>query len=58
MAMRHEELAGFDAARCVALVRAGELTTLELVEAARAPSGAGIFAGTPFLVKDLLAEVV
>ena len=28
MAMRHEELAGFDATRCAALVRVGELTPL------------------------------
>ena len=32
--MRHDELAGFDATRCAALVRAGELTPLELVDAA------------------------
>ena len=34
MAIRSSELAGLDATRCAALVRAGELTALELVEAA------------------------
>ena len=83
MTVTRSELAGLDATRCAALVRAGELTPLELVEAAidraeqvngtlnaivtrmydharetaRAHSGAGIFAGVPFLVKDFLAEV-
>ena len=83
MAIDHSELAGLDATRCAALVRAGELTPLELVDAAidraeqvngtlnaivtrmydharetaRTHSGAGIFAGVPFLVKDFLAEV-
>ena len=83
MTITHDELAGLDAARCAALVRARELTPLELVDAAidraeqvngalnaivtrmyesaretaRAHSGAGIFAGVPFLVKDFLAEV-
>ena len=83
MTVRHDELAELDATRCAALVRAGELTPLELVDAAidraeqvdgtlnaivtemydharetaQAHSGAGIFAGVPFLVKDFLAEV-
>ncbi len=83
MTVTRSELAGLDATRCAALVRAGELTPLELVEAAidraeqvngtlnaivtrmydharetaRTHSGAGIFAGVPFLVKDFLAEV-
>ena len=83
MAIDNNELAGLDATRCAALVRAGELTPLELVEAAidraeqvngtlnaivtemydharetaRMHTGAGIFAGVPFLVKDFLAEV-
>ena len=83
MTITHDELAGLDATRCAALVRARELTPLELVDAAidraeqvngtlnaivtrmyesaretaRAHSGAGIFAGVPFLVKDFLAEV-
>ncbi|MDD9980332.1 MAG: amidase [Gammaproteobacteria bacterium] len=83
MTIRHGELAGLDATRCAGLVRARELTPLELVDAAidraeqvngalnaivtrmyesaretaRAHSGAGIFAGVPFLVKDFLAEV-
>ena len=34
MAINHGELAGLDATRCAALVRAGELTPLELVDAA------------------------
>ena len=34
MAIRSSELAGLDATRCAALVRAGELTPLELVDAA------------------------
>ena len=34
MAIDHSELAGLDATRCAALVRAGELTPLELVDAA------------------------
>lgn len=34
MAINHEELAGLDATRCAALVRAGELTALDLVDAA------------------------
>ena len=34
MAIDHRELAGLDATRCAALVRAGELTPLELVDAA------------------------
>lgn len=34
MAIRHSELAGLDATRCAALVRAGEVTSLELVDAA------------------------
>ena len=34
MAMRHEELAELDATGCAALVRAGELAPLELVDAA------------------------
>ena len=83
MTTSHSELVGLDATRCAALVRAGELTSLELVDAAidraeqvngtlnaivtemydharetaRVHSGAGIFAGVPFLVKDFLAEV-
>ena len=83
MAIEHDELAGLDATRCAALVRAGELTPLDLVDAAieraeqvngtlnaivtemydharetaRSHSGAGIFAGAPFLMKDFLAEV-
>ena len=83
MAIKHDELAGLDATRCAALVRAGELTPLDLVDAAidraeqvngtlnaivtemydharetaRSHSGAGIFAGAPFLMKDFLAEV-
>ena len=83
MAINHSELAGLDATRCAALVRAGELAPLDLVDAAidraeqingtlnaivtemyeharetaRTHSGAGVFAGVPFLVKDFLAEV-
>ena len=83
MAITHSELARLDATGCAVLVRGGELTALELVEAAidraeqvngtlnaivtemydharetaRTHSGAGIFAGVPFLVKDFLAEV-
>ena len=34
MTVRHDELAELDATRCAALVRAGELTPLELVDAA------------------------
>ena len=34
MAIKHSELAGLDATRCAALVRAGELTPLDLVDAA------------------------
>ena len=34
MAIGHDELAGLDATRCAALVRAGELTPLDLVDAA------------------------
>ena len=34
MAIKHGELTGLDATRCAALVRAGELTPLELVDAA------------------------
>ena len=34
MAIRHSELAGLDATRCAALVRTGEVSSLELVDAA------------------------
>ena len=34
MGISHSELAGLDATRCAALVRAGEVTSLELVDAA------------------------
>ena len=34
MAVGNDDLAGFDATRCAALVRAGELTSLDLVDAA------------------------
>ena len=34
MTVRHDELAELDVTRCAALVRVGELTPLELVDAA------------------------
>lgn len=34
MGINHSDLAGLDATRCAALVRSGEVTSLELVDAA------------------------